>query len=316
MAFIGGYNPENPLQKQSVEKIRVIATQELQGDIMFDQIEVTDTLTLEGLNKDANLQFQQVSVHKVNINMFSNFGSVVFQGLQSDGRKDSKFYVRLSNLGNTTFFSSDLSTFDKIEFENSVVNDIVVSNVIWFDPNRVNLHLSTKDKKYWIQRKETFRQLKYSMEENKDRSQALVFKTYEMDAFRRSLKLSRRTWSDILLLNLNNISNKHGLKWIRAVLFTLGASFLGYSMFIMAADDFSFFKSTDWIFLPTTGKFWAGLVSFLWLPEGIDDLTIFLAEGHSVFILILGTAFYIIGKILVAYGIFQIISAFRKYVKN
>lgn len=173
-----------------------------------------------------------------------------------------------------------------------------------------------KDKKYWLQKKEILRQLKFSMEKNKDKFQALVFKASEMDAYRHSLQLTRHTWSDLFLLFLNRISNQHGLKWIRAIGFMIVCCLIFYSLFLMAANGFSFFRADEYIFLPFTKDFWNGVVNFLWLPEGINDLSIFIKGEHTGLMLSIGILSYILGKILIAYGIFQIISAFRKYVKN
>ncbi len=65
--------------------------------------------------------------------------------------------------------------------------------------------------------------------------------------------------------------------------------------------------------------FGGNFIKYIWLFNGIDDLIQFLKlPSHTLsdsLIRLLGSICYIIGKVLVAYGIFQTISAFRKYVK-
>ena len=60
--------------------------------------------------------------------------------------------------------------------------------------------------------------------------------------------------------------------------------------------------------------FWPDAFEFLWLPQGIKKLSDSTANLSWFTIPIV--AFFIIGKILIAYGVFQTVSAFRKHGKQ
>lgn len=312
---IGG---KDVTQISELDKITIASTKELKGDIFFERLSVKSEILLEGTNYDGNIKFQQVSTKNIRIENFTNFATVSFQDFNSNTPEDSSLVVSRSNLGNTSFLNCNLNSFKRIEMIDSILNKITVSNINWFDSQKVNKHLNPKDVIYWARRNEVFRQLKYCTEENKDRPKALEFKSYEMDSYLEQLKLSKDKTGDKIILYLNRCSNKHGLSWLRGFGFTIFCWLLSYSFFVMFRDGFAFPWSDNYTFLFFDSFFWQEAIRFLWIPNGLDGLTgingIFKASHWSA--LILGTAFYLVGKILVAYGIFQTISAFRKYGKS
>mgnify|MGYP001396096755 CR=1 FL=1 len=166
---------------------------------------------------------------------------------------------------------------------------------------------NSKAPDFWERKQEAYRQLKYCAEDNKDKIQALIFKAYEIDAYQHTLSW-KKDFPDLLMLWLNKISNNHGLSWNRGLLFTILCGLLFYLIFYVCYDDLSYRM-----------YFWGNFIKYIWLFNGIDDLIQFLKlPSHTLgdsLIRLLGSICYIIGKILVAYGIFQTISAFRKYVK-
>ena len=107
---------------------------------------------------------------------------------------------------------------------------------------------------------------------------------------------------ELLLLNLNTISNKNGLSWFRGLTFTLVAWILFYGLFIMSRDGIGdvFFLSIE------TNR--EGFINYLWLPSGLKDLF-----NDSKTTSWLSSSIFILGKIAIAYGIYQTITAFRKY---
>lgn len=302
--------------RQTVEKIKIISTKELIGDIAFNELSISDEIFLEGLNYDANIQFNNIDTRKLNLKMFSNYASVVFQDFNANHSDDSELYIHASNLGNTSFLSCNLDSFKKVNIQNSVFMNVISTNVDWFSPNKLNTQIELKDRIYWKQLSENFRQLKCCMEGNQDRPQALKFKSYEMNAYRESLKISRKTWEDVTLLNLNRFSNKHGLSWFRGVIFTIILWQLCYSMFIMFKDGFAFPWESDCVCLLGEQNYWNGAFQYLWLPDGLDELSVLFQKDVMTISLIGGAFSFLIGKIAIAYGIYQTISAFRKYGKS
>ena len=206
-------------------------------------------------------------------------------------------------MGNMIFDGSDLASFTNIQILDSSLIGIKYTNLKWPSPERI-VPYPTVDERYWIKKREIYRQLKYCAEDNKDRIQALTFKSYELDAYQRTLNWKENA-SDLLMLWLNKLSNNHGLSWIRGVMFTIISCLIFYFIFYLCQDDFM-----------AKYFFWENILKYFWLPNGIDDLISFFKSNPNIFTCIMGVISYFLGKIFIAYGIFQTISAFRKYVKN
>jgi len=108
--------------------------------------------------------------------------------------------------------------------------------------------------------------------------------------------------NEIIVLILNTISNKNGLSWIRGVLFTLTVWVLFYGLFIMSRDGVG-----DVFFLNIEANR-EGFINYLWLPSGLNDLFI---DNNAISWFT--SVIFIVGKMAIAYGIYQTITAFRKY---
>lgn len=288
-----------------LDSIEITVTPQLLGEISFIGFRLQDKLTLTGFNKNADLRFIGVSAHTVIFNGYVNWGTTSFLFLHSYLPNDKSYFACLgpTYVGNMIFDGSDLSSFANIQILDSSLIGIKYTNLKWPSPERI-VPYPTEDKRYWIKKRELYRQLKYCAEDNKDRIQALIFKSYELDAYQHTLNWQDNA-SDLLMLWLNKLSNNHGLSWIRGVMFTVITCFVFYFIFYLCQNDF-FSKYF----------FWENLMKYFWLPNGIDDLISFLKSNSNIFIGIIGVISYLLGKIFIAYGVFQTISAFRKYVKN
>lgn len=109
-----------------------------------------------------------------------------------------------------------------------------------------------------------------------------------------------------IVIILNYLSNNFGRSWIQGCFFTIIIAFITVSILQYKADYIFF--TLDWHewreYLPI---FWNNVLCYMWLP---DMLNIDLKEWEKSSITI-----YILGKILVGFGIYQTISAFRKHGK-
>jgi len=56
---------------------------------------------------------------------------------------------------------------------------------------------------------------------------------------------------------------------------------------------------------------WSGFLQYIWLPNGLDGL---INLNHLINGGWVGALFFLAGKVLVAYGVYQTIAAFRKYL--
>lgn len=144
----------------------------------------------------------------------------------------------------------------------------------------------------------------------------------EMRAKEHNLLRKRLPWKnakDKIILSLNHCSNDHGTNWFKGVLFTIISWLLFFSIFVLIRDGYSFSWNDNFVFIFTSPLFWQEAINFLWLPEGlkglIDDNSIF-SENIAWWRMLAGAFFFLAGKIAIAYGMFQTVSAFRKYVRS
>lgn len=112
---------------------------------------------------------------------------------------------------------------------------------------------------------------------------------------------------DLLSLWLNKYSNNFGISWKRGVCFTITVWVIFFSIFVMLRDGWGCH------FIWADSNYLNEAVSYLWLPSGLDKLVLsdsscFISNWFRILI-------FILGKILIGYGIYQTISAFRKFGK-
>jgi hypothetical protein len=152
--------------------------------------------------------------------------------------------------------------------------------------------------------------LKNQANSRNDQINALEYRRKELISFKAELKKSNGNKKERFVLWINEISNEHGLNWLRSVWFTLISWVISYCLFS------AFRCNLSGTFVLFEKSYWKEAISFLWLPQGISELTEGLNRNQHWINSLFMVMFFLLGKILVAYGIFQTISAFRKHGKN
>lgn len=127
------------------------------------------------------------------------------------------------------------------------------------------------------------------------------------------LKENKLQWkytsvADHLLLWLNKVSNNFGTNWLTGCLFCVTVSILSVCLINYSIGEYvPCLIPSDWVLF--SKEFWIKTLEFLWLPDLESFKDLISSEGCSPWTIII----YIIGKSLIAYGIFQTVAAFRKY---
>lgn len=123
-------------------------------------------------------------------------------------------------------------------------------------------------------------------------------------------KFSLSSIADYTLLYLNKLSTQFGTNWISGVLFCILVSQISIGVINLTLGEYYFCLNIgDWAIF--TNDFWRKSFEFLWLPN-LQNFNELIANSKCS---ALTVACYIAGKSLIAYGIFQTVSAFRKYSK-
>ena len=111
-----------------------------------------------------------------------------------------------------------------------------------------------------------------------------------------------------VLLWLNTISNKNEQSWWRGFIFTIAVACLFFIMINICGIDKASFFEWGWKDWNSFGEVWKNYLTMFYLTD-------FKAKFDGVKLNALGETLFFISKIFVAYGVYQTISAFRKYGK-
>ncbi|MES2108552.1 MAG: hypothetical protein V4577_07390 [Bacteroidota bacterium] len=161
-----------------------------------------------------------------------------------------------------------------------------------------------------IKDKDTARLLKNEAKKINNSISAIAY--YKAEVAHHAKTLSFKQLGDAIILRLNSWSNNYGLNWLQGVAFTIISGLICFTSFIISVNGISIVYDSSSSFLFFREQFWAGFLNYFWLPTGFETLvgtnSTHVAGG------LLGAIFFILGKVLIAYGIYQTIAAFRKYL--
>lgn len=153
----------------------------------------------------------------------------------------------------------------------------------------------------WRRQRETFRIIKNALESQGNKVDALEFRSKEMRCYWNELSLANNP-GRVLMLSMNRLSNNFGVSWGLGIVWIFSVSIIFYFFFIVSLDgdivvDFTYLSQN----VSDIFNMWQ--VNKLGQLEGYPNIS-----ASTQFILI-------IGRILIGYGIYQTIQAFRKYGK-
>lgn len=157
---------------------------------------------------------------------------------------------------------------------------------------------------------ETFRIIKSELLRAGNKVESLYYQSYEMHLYDEDKNWTTAPSEKILLL-LNRLSTNHGIDWVRGIVFTFIVSVSFYSLYILSLPC----KAFEWG--------WDGWASFRIASNYVvtnyfNFLSLFrdfsLLNDRCPYWLSSGIDF--IGRIFIAYGVYQTIQAFRKYGKS
>ncbi len=213
--------------------------------------------------------------------------------------KQGNLTIVLSDLGNSKFFNCDLSKTDVV-FESSKISEIYLIGSEM--PERI---INTQDD--FTQIKIGYSQLKKAHLNIGDNLQANKYLVKEIQAFKITLKQSSSDFRDRFILWLNDLSSKHGQDWVRGIHFTWISGILFFIIYVMTLAE----KPFIWGWNGFNNFFYAIKDTLKYYPE-------FLYPGHSFSFMssdYQGWPIVIdmIARIVIGYGIYQTLQAFRKF---
>ena len=231
---------------------------------------------------------------------------ISFQSLLSSNSTD--FYIRQSKFVKTVNFNksiinrltlidndfNDLTFFQEIHFDSISIDRTTFEKGALFDDSRIyNINNCNR---------RTIRTIKQELQKAENRIDFNRFKNYEMATYYKELNWSDN-FIDKFILWTTKWSTDFGSSWFRALIFTIISGLFWYSLFyrIENSSTLDFSRTNDFF----VGAFRFFLVTDFHNPL-IDNPKIYLESGWSWLI-------FILGKIFIAFGIYEMIQSFRKF---
>lgn len=285
-----GHKPKSNLSNVSmISDLDIYCADNFSGSIIIEQIDI-EKFSVRGSNIGAKLILRSCTVCQVFINSLVNRGYFLATNIKV--LKNSALYVLDSNLGKLEVFNLNFRQFDIVNIKDSQIEDIVSSNIIWCE--KIVTKYNSSDLR------ENYRQLKNIMIKSNNKPEEIKFWGLEMNAYYKLLRASSGNWDDKFILWTNYWSNKHGLSWSRALTWVALFNLIFYSAIKICIGETTF----NWDFLVRD------IVNYLEFISPIHKYRdIFAATTDGALL------FDVIGRLFSAYLIFQLLKAFRRFVK-
>lgn len=200
------------------------------------------------------------------------------------------------------------ASFEQIEIEYLKLHQVSFFQGAFFD----EAEISTLNKKYissltFQQAKElrrTIRAIKQELQKSDNKIDYNRFRSYELFAYYRELKWCGN-FKDKFILYATKWVTGFDHSWRQAFTFSLIAAFFFYSLF---------FVSEDYI-LPTGKNDWQSFITGYFRFLIVTDFYNPLSDGRNYIdsTNTIGWFIFILGKIVIAFGIYEMIQAFRKF---
>lgn len=287
----------------------------VEGELNFVKLSFF-RLILSGLNKSI-LLFDYCEMNRIDFENLYNNSIITFSNCAADGRdKIAKF----SNVdfGKTRFMNFDLGDFQPIELNNVSFVDVVISGNFSIPENKLNIHISDVPKRISYMR-EVYRQLKHASEKNGNRVLALHYSALEMKYYRKEISYEKSLWGNLKSVDwwilLFSRTNNYGLNFGWALGWFIGISLMVFFLLLVSVlDELSFCPNLTCESLCfTVSTFWNNFNKYFQLMDPTVNLKNVFAMNEFTW---QSQGIHLIFKVVLAFFTFQIISAFRKFVKN
>ncbi|MES2558702.1 MAG: hypothetical protein V4590_03120 [Bacteroidota bacterium] len=279
----------------------------ISGNYIVENIP-TLSINLNCINM-GNVIFNNVSTKFIIFENMFNFGKVFFNSIERN-EKFNMLRIYDSNIGNTEFQNIDFKLFDEVIIAKSDVSSLILTNSPF--PKRIQTYSNLSnygDEKLdeAMYYRESYRQLKVAMGKIDNKYYSLMYKSREMHYQRKETK---RIW-DKLLLTINFISNNHGIDWQRGIVFTIGCAYASFLVLnkISAHPIFHWnISSSKAEIIQSIGLAADHFLHFISTFPKLDSSLRNDGDWKTDLVILLA-------RIFIGIGIYQTISAFRKYAK-
>lgn len=299
-----------------IDEIIIKASKQLEGALYFNSSNFLNA-EISGDNYNSNIVFNHCNFNKLGFDFFYNYSTLSIISAKSFG-VNSILTIAHSNLGKFHLFNVFLNTFEKINIFNSVLTEIITANVKWFDDSKLNPDNSTSLHTF-EQRKEIYRQLKYALDKQGNRISSLHFKALEMKTYKQESFIKVKWYKRIFDINRFVLwvgqTNDFGLNWLKPVLLSFLCSIVFHFLIIVGiSNELGYRINLNCCSVQRTWEIYSENLNSL--PQLMNPAHILsrIYPTYTNFSFTVHFLDYIL-KIILAFFIFQTVSAFRKYMK-
>ncbi|QEE48952.1 hypothetical protein FUA48_04965 [Flavobacterium alkalisoli] len=227
-----------------------------------------------------------------------------------------KEQVYFTNANFNHFEITDTSFESRASFDNLETNTIrlhLVSFIktAYFDNLKINLLTNKKNFKAWKtdtakQWRSTLRQIKQELQKAENRIDYNRFRGYELQAYYQELDW-KNNFKDKAILWATKASTGFEHSWTKALRFVLTGAAIFYTLFFISEN----YMLTLNLNLSSIKDFVSGYFRFLIVTDfynPLEEKRIFIDNSNTI-----GWIIFILGKIVLAFGIYEMIQAFRKF---
>lgn len=307
----------NGLGKE-IDKITLPITPKLRGVIRLANWRV-NTLSISGISLNLKLLISQFLIKRLSMIEFNNYGDITFDRCAADNENfktelnpNSSILTAHSDLGSAKFTEFDFNSFDFLHIDNTSLNDVITSNVIWFDDNRLRTEESQNSNfESFQRRREIYRQIKQSLKSKGNQIDSLIFQARELNAYRDERKASGNYGLGDRIIMLTSMSNNYGLSWLKPIVLVISLTLMYYFLIVpMISSELVYVPSFSIEDLKVTLiEFWNRKEVLFQLFNPARRFSTVYGTNYSDW-LYLWDALH---RVLLGVLIFQIIKAFRKF---
>lgn len=272
------YFHDNTFNKVSFSKSNFI------GDCVFERCDFLSTIWFEECKNLKNSKLKFVACEFKGFSLFN------------------KSKINFLNIDRCTFHKS--SSFTDAEFNTLKLFEVKFNGGAYFDEMKINNVLDKsylKDKSKILEWKRTLRAIKQESQKTENRIDFNRFRSYELAVHYKELSLWRN-FKDTSILWSTKWTTDFGLSWTRAFWFTILSGLFWYSI-LYRIENSGVFNSEK------VNEFFVGAFRFFLVTDFYNPLEtdrVYLTNPLSWFV-------FILGKIVIAFGIYEMIQSFRKF---
>ncbi len=284
-------------------------------NLTFLFVECEDTINFKNSTFDGMIKFRYSAFHKNfglwNVGISNTFKLHNARLISSSniyfGESQNEDYIKRNDKTNSNIEITDTVINGRLDFNRDKIKSLSLKgSTIIGTLNRIDFNPEIID---W----QTATILKHEELNRHNNIMALEYKAKEQELYREELskKQGVQKFFEKYSLLLSKISNNHGQNWGQAILFTILSWFVTFFIFRMPVV----WQWDYWCDVFMSRSFWADFIRFF-NPTNYELLAIYIQNDPvHPFVKFLGIIIFMIGKILIPYGVYEVIQAFRKFNK-